>query len=140
MKVKVDNEKCIPFKKHHYDAGFDLVNASSDIILNPGEEYTIKTGVYAAIPEGYVGLLFPRSSMGKAGLSLENTVGIIDSKYRGEILAMVKNNKKDTRIIIEQYQRFAQLVIVPVFLPELEVVEELDNTLRGTGGFGSTGK
>lgn len=140
MKIKLDHPRCKPYKKHHYDAGFDLVNANSEISLGPYAEQLVHTGVYTAIPEGYVGLVFPRSSMGKAGLVLQNTVGVIDSHYRGEIMVLAKNVRNDARIVIEQYQRFAQLVIVPVFLPELEVVEELDETIRGEGGFGSTGK
>lgn len=139
MKISLDHPKCLPTKKHHYDAGFDLVNANYEIILGPYQEELIHTGVYTAIPEGHVGLVFPRSSMGKAGLVLQNTVGVIDAHYRGEIMILAKNVRNDARIVIEQYQRFAQLVIVPVFLPELEVVEELDKTIRGKGGFGSTG-
>lgn len=140
MRVKLDHPECMPFKKHHYDAGFDLVNANSQVKIGPYQKETIHTGVYAEIPEGYVGLLVLRSSMGKYGLALRNTVGIIDSHYRGEIMAMVVNKSTDVQIHINQYQRFAQLVIVPVFLPEIEVVEQLTETQRGTGGFGSTGK
>lgn len=139
MKVKLDHPKCMPFKKHHYDAGFDLVNANADVILGPCQEQLIHTGVYTAIPEGFVGLIFPRSSMGKAGLVLQNTVGVIDSHYRGEIMILAKNANDYNKIVIQKYQRFAQLVIVPVFLPELEVVSSLDETIRGDGGFGSTG-
>lgn len=140
MRVKLDHPKCKPFKKHHYDAGFDLVNANVEVKLGPFQSEVIHTGVYAEIPEGYVGMLHLRSSLGAAGAVLKNTVGIIDSHYRGEIMAMVFNGASDKQIIIEQYQRFAQLVIVPVFLPEIEVVDELTETQRGTGGFGSTGK
>ena len=139
MKIKVSHPECIPYKKHHYDAGFDLKNANETVVLNPYHETVIHTGVYTAIPEGYVGLVFPRSSMGKKGLVLINTVGVIDAHYRGEIMCLAKNVRNDSQIQIAQYERFAQLVIVPVFLPELEIVEELDSTERGTGGFGSTG-
>lgn len=140
MKVKLDYPECKPYKKHHYDAGFDLKNAEGIVILNPYEEEIIHTGVYIEIPEGYVGLVFPRSSMGKAGLVLLNTVGVIDSHYRGEIMVLAKNIRNDSRLIIDRFERFAQLVIVPVFLPEIEIVDSLSETQRGTGGFGSTGK
>jgi len=139
MKIKVDHPECIPYKKHHCDAGFDLKNANEEVVLGPYAEKTLHTGVYAAIPEGFVGLVFPRSSMGRKGLVLLNTVGVIDAHYRGEIMILAKNIRTDSRIIIKQFERFAQLVIVPVFLPELEVVKDLDETVRGTGGFGSTG-
>lgn len=140
MKVKLDHPRCEPFKKHHYDAGFDLVNANEEIKLGPYSEALVHTGVYAEIPEGYVGIVVPRSSLGRAGLVMLNTVGIIDSHYRGEIMVAVKNVKSDSMIKIGQFDRFAQLVLVPVFLPEIEVVDELSETKRGTGGFGSTGK
>lgn len=139
MKIKVDDAKCIPFKKHHYDAGFDLKNAREIITLAPYREEIIYTGVRTAIPEGHVGLVVPRSSMGKKGMVLLNTIGVIDAHYRGEIMVLAKNVRMDTLIQIEQYERFAQLIIVPVFLAELEVVEDLDETERGIGGFGSTG-
>ena len=140
MKVKLDHPRCKPEKTHHYDAGFDLKNANVPVVLNPYAEELIHTGVYMEIPEGYVGIVVPRSSMGKAGLVLRNTVGIIDSHYRGEIMVLAKNVNTESRIEIEQFERFAQIVIVPVFLPEIEVVNELSETKRGTGGFGSTGK
>lgn len=139
MKVKLDHPSCIPFKKHHYDAGFDLKDKHGTT-LKPYEDKVIHTGVYAEIPEGYVGLVFPRSSLGREGLVLLNTVGVIDSHYRGEIMILAKNVSNNKQIVITPFQRFAQLVIVPVFLPTIEVVESISDTERGTGGFGSTGK
>jgi len=139
LKIKLDTPQCEPYKKHHYDAGFDLKDKNGTTI-RPYEEKHIHTGVYAEIPEGYVGLVFPRSSMGKNGLVLLNTVGVIDSHYRGEIIVMAKNINSNNKLLIDQYERFAQLVIVPVFLPTIEIVEKLSSTERGTGGFGSTGK
>lgn len=139
MRIKVDHPECIPFKKHHYDAGFDLKSANDTVTLGPYGEEVIHTGVYVAIPEGHVGLVVPRSSMGKKGLVLLNTVGVIDAHYRGEIMVLGKNVRGDSQVVIEKFERFAQLVIVPVFLPQLEVVDTLDETERGTGGFGSTG-
>lgn len=140
IKIKLDDPLALPKKKHQSDAGFDLVNIGEDIKLHTGDSEVIHTGVYTEIPEGYVGLVFPRSSTGKNGLVLLNTVGVIDSHYRGEIMVMAKNVKVNTILHIGHLERFAQLVIVPVFLPELEVVDELSDTQRGAGGFGSTGR
>jgi dUTP pyrophosphatase len=88
-----------------------------------------------AIPPGYVGLLFIRSGVSKGGLSLQNAVGVIDSDFRGELTALLQT--ADLRLI--QAERVVQLVIVRAERPDLEVVEDLDDTTRGEGGFGSTG-
>lgn len=139
MRIRLDHPSCKPEKRYHSDAGYDLKNGNgTEVIIAPYESKIIHTGVYVEIPEGYVGLVFPRSSLGKKGLILENTVGVIDSHYRGEIMVLAKNVKTESRIKIGKYSRFAQLVLVPVLLPVLEVVDKLNETERGTGGFGST--
>lgn len=99
----------------------------------------IPTGVAVKIPEGYFGLIVPRSSMGKRGISLANTCGIIDSGYTGEIMLYVQNNNS-VPTSIEAGERVAQLIIVPFLHSQLTLVDELPETPRGSGGFGSSGK
>lgn len=138
MKIKLLDQKCYPSKAHNEDAGFDLKNASGDVKIGPYEEMKIRTGIALAIPVGYVGLLVPRSSIGKRGIQLQNTIGVIDSTYRGEIIALIKNTKEE-QIEIKAYERFAQLIIMPFLIDSLDIVDSLPETARGEGGFGSTG-
>ena len=109
--------------------------------IEKGQQVQIDTGVIAEIPEGYVGLLIPRSSLGAKGLRLVNTIGVIDSDYRGEIMAIVENTS-DVPFTIDRGERFVQLVVVPCPYMKVEEVElgNLSETERGDGGFGSTGK
>jgi dUTP pyrophosphatase len=134
----VDNDNCIPYKKHDTDAGFDLRSNMDFFDIYPYEFKQIYTGVKVAIPTGYMGMIVPRSGLGSKGFTLRNTVGIIDSDYRGEIILMVTNNSKSP-IPINKYDRVAQLIFVPVLLPTLNLVNTLDDTIRGEGGFGHTG-
>lgn len=136
--ISVTEKNLMPYKKHIEDAGWDL-RSSEDITLYPGEEYKIDTGVKMAIPDGHVGLVFPRSGLGSDGLILRNTVGVIDNLYRGTIFCKVKNFS-DTPMIISRYERFAQIVILPVPITKLKVVDSLDSTNRGEAGFGDSGK
>ena len=142
MRIKVkklNSDAVIPSKANEGDAGFDLtavtVSAEPDKIICYG------TGLAIAIPEGYVGLLFPRSSVAKKSLSLANSVGVLDSGYRGEV--KLKFRQEDhythTQRTYQVGERVGQLVVVK--LPELgiEEVDELDDTSRGSGGFGSSG-
>ena len=121
-------------------AGLDL-RADKWTTIEKGQQVKVATGVIAEIPNGYVGLLIPRSSLGAKGLKLVNTIGVIDSDYRGEIMAIVENTS-DVPFDIDRGERFVQLVVVPC--PQMNIEEvELDNlsyTERGDGGFGSTGK
>ena len=121
-------------------AGFDLVAITKSVKHLPSAPSRISygTGIAVAIPPGYVGLLFPRSSVSKTGLRLANSVGVIDADYRGEIFAVF--DKRDHGDEYEIGDRVAQLVVVPAPFNELEEVEELSDTERGDGGFGSTGK
>lgn len=122
-----------------YSAGLDLRSVGK-ILIEPGETVKISTGIAISIPHGYVGLLFVRSSIGiKRGLTLANCVGVIDSDYRGEILGALTNTS-DKIQIIEANERVVQLVVVPCLLDNVEIVEKLDETDRGEGGFGSTGR
>lgn len=107
--------------------------------IAPGATYPVHTGIKVAIPEGYVGFLIPRSSLGvKRGLVLANGVGVIDSDYRGEVIAVLHNTTNEVRAI-EPRERVAQLVVVPCWMGQL-TEGELDTTVRGVGGFGSTGR
>ena len=113
------------------------VACGTEIIL-PNTYAPIPTGVRCEIPEGYVGLLLARSSLGKRGLVLANGVGVIDSGFTGEITVPLFNVGKHDAILLDG-ERIAQLVIVPCMLPTFEQVESLGETERGDGGFGSTG-
>lgn len=105
-----------------------------------GQTVVIDTGVAMAIPEGYVGLVFPRSGWAtKQGLSLANCVGVIDSDYRGTI-GVALHNHSDVNRIVQHGDRVAQIAIIPFMKCEFGVVDELDETERGAGGFGSTGQ
>ena len=139
LKIELLDENAMPYKKHKSDAGLDLRNASGSIEAKSGESFIINTGVKIAIPKGFFGLVVPRSSKGIQGLELDNTVGIIDSDYRGEIRLFCTNVSSNT-LLIEEYERVAQLVIIPCFLPKIKVVKSLSKTKRGSGGFGSTGE
>lgn len=119
------------------DAGADLVATSLDTTSRPGQ-VVYGTGIAVEIPEGMVGLVFPRSSIRNYGLSLTNAVGVIDSGYRGEIMATF--NIKDLYSgIYSVGDRIAQLVIMPVPVVRYTEVDELSDSERGTGGHGSTG-
>lgn len=140
IKYKYVGEYEKPKKQTVGSAGIDLFNnTDKDIIINPGEYAIISTGMFVEIPEGYVGLLFARGSLGyKYGCTLTNSVGVIDSDYRGEVMARITNISQKSHTI-KAGERCVQLVIVPV--PETEYVEEeLNVTERGTNGFGSTGR
>lgn len=127
-------------------AGIDLYNNDRDFIVSEGQSHKINTKTSVEIPKGYVGLVIVRSGLGFKGLDLINSVGVIDSDYRGEIAVKVilhSNNNKpmyDKNVmVIKKGERFAQLVIVPYYKANLEFVDELTDTERGDGGFGSTG-
>lgn len=129
-----------PKKQTVGSAGIDLFNnTDKDFVINPSESVYIPTGMFVEIPEGYVGLLFARGSLGyKYGCTLTNSVGVIDSDYRGEIMARITNISQESHTI-KAGERCIQLVIVPV--PDTKYVEdELNVTERGTNGFGSTGR
>lgn len=121
------------------DAGLDL-RANEDVDLAPFERKLISTGLAIAIPEGYAGFVQPRSGMAlKRGLSMANTPGLIDAHYRGELKVCAVNLDAHETIHIERGERIAQLVIQEVPVVTLQEVDELDETDRGAGGFGSSG-
>ena len=134
----LDPELPIPRHARPGDAGIDL-HARETADLAPGERRAIPTGIAVAVPEGYVGLVAPRSGLAiRSGLSIVNTPGILDSGYRGEI-AVILINLGSEAVHISRGDRIAQLVVVPVATIEFEVVEQLEESERGAGGFGSTG-
>ena len=122
-------------------AGMDLTNVlEKPLTLNPGERSMVPTGLIMILPEGYEGQVRPRSGLAaKHGISLTNCVGTIDSDYRGEICCLMINLGKEP-YTIQPGERIAQLVIAPVVHVEVELTEEITETKRGAGGFGSTGK
>ena len=129
-----------PTRAHDGDAGFDLhaVEAAS---IEPGHRASVGTVVAVAIPEGYAGLVVPRSGLAaRHGISLVNAPGLIDAGYRGELRVLLMNGDPEHTFSVDPGDRIAQLVLVAVESPELEEVDELDATVRGEGGFGSTGR
>lgn len=139
MKVKVKKlveNAVIPHYAKSGDAGLDLTATS---IEDKGYKIIYHCGLAFEIPQGYVGLVFPRSSNADKDLLLTNSVGVIDSGYRGEVTAVFRKTNPCWRKY-EVGERFAQLVIMPYPQIELEEAEELSETERGAGGYGSTGK
>lgn len=142
MRVKKLNPKAkIPTYGTNRSAGADLyVCLEEPVTIGPGDTAFLSTGIAIAVPEGYAGLVFARSGLGcKRGLAPANKVGVIDSDYRGEVRVALHNHSGQSQTI-EDGERIAQLVVVPVLAPELVETEELDDTERGAGGFGSTGR
>lgn len=135
MKVKIKKLRknvIIPSYAKHGDAGIDLTAIDKKV---EGMWITYYTGLAMEIPEGYVGLLFPRSSVYKTEQRLANSVGVIDSGYRGEIMMKFNRSMNEYKI----GDRIGQIIILPYPQVEFEEVEELSETNRGSGGFGSTG-
>jgi dUTP pyrophosphatase len=121
-----------------FSAGADLVNAGESIVVEPGKTVIIHTGIAMEIPVGLVGLIYARSGMAtKRGIAPANKVGVIDSDYRGEIMVALHNHSAVAQVV-ESGERVAQIVIAP-YVTATFVEDELDNTIRGEGGFGSTG-
>lgn len=142
--VKLDPEAKAPFKANPTDAGWDLSCVGKPEFDDDGN-MVYRTGLALEIPEGYVGLLFPRSSIAKKDLLLTNSVGVIDCHYRGEVLAKFKSfipefSKHIARQIYESGDRICQLIVMPIPQVEMEEVSELSETDRGSGGYGSSGR
>ena len=122
------------------DAGADL-RATTTVTLAPGERALVPTGIAVAIPTGHAGFLHPRSGLAaRLGLSIINTPGTIDAGYRGEIKVPLINHDRDETIVVRRGDRIAQLVVQPVTRVVFDVVDELPDSTRGAGGFGSTGR
>jgi len=136
---RMDETVPLPEYAKSGDAGADLIS-TIDTIIYPEERAVIPTGLALAIPEGYVGLIHPRSGLAfNSGISIVNTPGTVDAGYRGEIKVILINHDKWKEFKIKRGDRIAQLVIQKVEQPVFREVSELDSTDRGTGGFGSTG-
>jgi dUTP pyrophosphatase len=136
---RLDDDADLPAAAHPGDAGLDLRSAV-DVEVAPGERALVPTGVAVAIPEGHAGLVLPRSGLAsRQGLTLANAPGLIDAGYRGEVTCSVVNLDKEQPVKILRGDRIAQLVIVAIPDVRPEWVEELPESARGTGGFGSTG-
>ena len=132
-----------PQRQHHNDAGFDL-STNKPVIIYPGEVLLVNTGYFpdkADILDGSVGLVFARSSLSKKGLLLANGVGVIDAGYGGEVLVPLWNVSTDTPVVLEEYERIAQIVIVKLEgTSALYAQPPVQAGERGQGGFGSTGR
>ena len=137
---KLDPRAKLPAYGTEYSAGADLYCILDEpTVIEPHTTKLLSTGLSLEIPEGYCGLIFARSSMGaKRGLAPANKVGVIDSDYRGEVMVALHNHS-DSIATVEPGERVAQLAIVPFLKAEFEVSDELSDTVRGVGGFGSTG-
>lgn len=136
---KLDEKASIPTYGTKSSAGADLYALlDNEIIIKPGTSQMISTGLAMDIPEGYVGLIYARSSLGtKKGLAPANKVGVIDSDYRGEIKVCLFNHSNEEQVISPN-ERIAQIVFTPYLQVQFALVDELTETSRGTGGFGST--
>ena len=134
---KLHSDSVIPSYATAGDAGLDMVAVD---LLDTVEQVVYMTGIAVEIPEGHVGLLFPRSSIRKYQLSLSNSVGVIDSGYRGEIQFTFNKTAGPASYKYKIGERVGQLVIIPYPIIEVEEVTELSDSERGTGGFGSTGQ
>lgn len=142
MKVKLDNGAFIPTRAHEEDAGLDIKTPEAFTIrgcniMDGAGKAVIRTGVHVEIPKGYVGFL-----KAKSGLNVKHNIygeGVIDASYTGEIVVKLYNNG-DAPYHFNVGDKIIQLVILPIITPEIEIVDELEDTERGDNGFGSTGK
>ena len=138
---KLDDRAVMPTYGTEYAAGADLRAVLDEpLIIRPGESPLIHTGIAVAIPDGYVGLVYARSGLAcKRDLAPSNKVGVIDSDYRGEFMVALHNHSSEEQTVAGG-ERIAQMCILPVLQAEFISVDSLDETERGTGGFGSTGR
>ena len=137
--TRLDSELPPPAQAHPGDAGFDLVT-SEDVALDAGERRMVPTGIAVAIPPGFAGLVLPRSGhAARHGVGVVNAPGLIDSGFRGEIKVILINHGAEP-VAFERGERIAQLLITQVPTVDLVEVPELDETVRGGSGFGSSGR
>lgn len=136
---RLDPSVELPRYAYRGDAGLDI-RSNEDIVLKPYERAMVSTGLAIAIPDGYAGFMQPRSGLAaKQGLTVLNTPGLIDAHYRGELKIIIINLDKEHSVSIRKGDRIAQLVIQAVPQVELNEVDDLGDTDRGLGGFGSSG-
>lgn len=137
---KLKKDAVIPTKGSPFAAGSDLYSAEDDVKVGAGETVMIGTGLAMEIPEGYAGLIYARSGLAcKEGLAPANKVGVVDSDYRGEIKVALHNHSASEKTV-KKGERIAQIVVTPFLSAEFREADELSDTVRGEGGFGSTGK
>ena len=136
---RLDPDLALPGYAHPGDAGLDLY-AADTTTLQPGERALVPCGIVVAVPEGHVGLVHPRSGLAvDHGLTVLNAPGTIDAGYRGELKVLLINLGQDA-VEVRHGERIAQLLLLPVALVDVREVDRMDSTVRGTGGFGSTGR
>jgi dUTP diphosphatase len=137
--ARLRDDAILPSQAYDGDAGLDLA-AGERLELGPGERGVVGTGIAVAIPEGWAGLVLPRSGLAaKHGLTLVNAPGLIDAGYRGEVRVILLNTDERERFVVEPGMRIAQLVLVEVARVRLLEVDELSESERGAGGLGSSG-
>jgi dUTP pyrophosphatase len=140
LTTRLRDDALLPTRAHAGDAGLDLYAADA-ARLGPGERAAVATGIAVEIPDGYAGLVLPRSGLAaRHGISLVNAPGLIDSGYRGEIKVLLLNTDLADAFSISPGDRIAQLVVTPVADAEPVEVSELETSARGSGGFGSSGR
>ena len=138
--TRLQDGATLPTRAHPGDAGLDLY-ACEAAHLGPGERWSVGTGVAVEIPEGHAGLVLPRSGLAKRhGIALVNSPGLIDAGYRGELRVLLLNTDPAEIFRVEPGDRIAQLVIAPIALAEPVEAETLAESVRGDGGFGSSGR
>ena len=136
---RLDPELPLPAYAHPGDAGADL-HAATEVTLAPGERTLVPTGIAVALPEGYVGLVHPRSGLAaRHGISIVNAPGTIDAGYRGEVQVCLVNTDRTEQFTVHRGDRIAQLVVQRVESAAFVEAESLDDSARGAGGYGSTG-
>lgn len=137
---KLNDKAVMPHYGTEFAAGADLYAClNEDLQVLPGETVFVPTGIAMEIPTGLVGLVYARSGLAcKSGLAPANKVGVIDSDYRGEVMVALHNHSNEEKVV-EKGERVAQMVIAPYIFGEYEEVDSLEDTVRGEGGFGSTG-
>lgn len=137
--VKLYDDAIVPTQAHDGDAGSDLY-AREALLLAPGQRGRVGTGIAVAIPDGHAGLVLPRSGLAhRHGVTLANAPGLIDSGYRGELQVLMLNTDHHAGYEISPGDRVAQLVLIPFTAPRWTKVEQFELTVRGDGGFGSSG-
>jgi dUTP pyrophosphatase len=137
---RLDPAAVLPRRAHPGDAGYDLC-ALEAVTLGPGERAQVRTGIAIELPDGHAGWVVPRSGLAaRHGIALVNAPGLIDAGYRGEVQVLLLNTDRETAFAVAPGERIAQLVVAAVAAPEVVEVEELTGSVRGAGGFGSTGR
>lgn len=138
--TRLSDAAVAPSRAHPGDAGYDLY-AAEPLALHPGERGSVGTGIAVEIPDGWAGLVLPRSGLAaRHGITLTNAPGLIDAGYRGELRVLLLNTDRSEPFEVEPGDRIAQLVLVRHEAPELEEVPSLEESVRGAGGFGSSGR